>query len=104
MTDTPAPQFGTMNLGGEFVELSPIPMNVMYFEEAPSFSHMNGIIGVTLAVTGDVPDHSTETIKRCASVVAYLRCNIQAAMALRAALDGALLLAQPIENPEGKAN
>jgi hypothetical protein len=100
----PVPQFGTMKLGATIVALSPIPMNIIYFEEAPSLSHMNGIIGITLAVTGNVPDAPNEGIKRCASVVGHLKCNIPAAMALRAALDNALLLAQPVEKPEGKAN
>jgi hypothetical protein len=104
MTDAPIPHVGVMKLGDEFVALSPAPMNIVYFEEAPSFSHMNGIIGVTLAVTGNLPDSTTESVKRCASVVAYLKGNIQAAMALRAALDGAILLAQPVEKPEGKAH
>ena len=49
MTDTPVPHFGIMKLGDEFVALSPTPLNVIYFEEAPSLSHMNGVIGVTLA-------------------------------------------------------
>jgi hypothetical protein len=93
-----------MKLGDEFVALSPIPLNIVYFEECPSFSHMNGIIGITLAVTGNVPEASTEAVKRTASVAAYLKCNIPAAMALRAAIDGALLLAQPVDKPEGKAN
>jgi hypothetical protein len=39
-----------------------------------------------------------------ASVAAHLKCNIPAAKALRDALDRALLLARPVENPEGKAN
>jgi hypothetical protein len=106
MADDPAPvpQFGTMKLGDAIVALSPIPMNVIYFEEAPSLSHMNGIIGITLAVTGNVPDAASEGIKRCASIVAHLKCNVPAALALRAALDSALLLAQPVEKPEGKAN
>jgi hypothetical protein len=104
MTDPAVPNFGTVKLGDEVVALSPIPMNIVYFDEAPSLSHMNGIIGVTLTVSGNVPDGATGGIKRCASVVAHLRCNIQAAMGLRAALDSALLLAQPVEKPEGKSN
>jgi hypothetical protein len=103
MPDTPVPNFGTMKLGEEIVALSPVPMNVIYFEEAPALSHMNGIIGVTLAVTGNVPDGVTQGVKRCAAVVAHLKCNIPAALALKAALESALLLAQPVENPQGKS-
>jgi hypothetical protein len=64
---------------------------------------LNGVIGITLTVTGNVPlaDGSVAT---CAAVVAHLKCNIPAALSLRDALNQALLLAQPVENPEGKAN
>jgi hypothetical protein len=89
--------------GGAMVPLSAIPMPVLYFENAPSLSHLNGIIGVSLTVGGNVPT-ADGGITQCASVVAFLKCNIPAAMALRAALDSALLLAQPVEKPEGKAN
>jgi hypothetical protein len=104
MTDTSFPHSGIMKLGDDLVPIATVPMNVVYFEEAPSFSHMNGIIGVTLLVTANVPDQSNETVKRHASIVAYLKCNIPAARALRNAIDGALLLAQPVEHPEAKAN
>jgi hypothetical protein len=104
MSDTPVPHFGIMKLGDEFVALSPTPLNVIYFEEAPSLSHMNGVIGITLAVMSNVPDAANGAVNRCASVVAHLKCNIPAAMALRAALDNALLLAQPVDKPESKAH
>ena len=94
---------GTIEMGGGAkVPLSAIPMNVVYFENAPSLSHLNGIIGITLTVGGNVP--TSDGIIQCASVVAFLKCNIPAAMALRNALDSALLLAQPVENPKGKTN
>jgi hypothetical protein len=89
--------------GGKPVPLSNMPLPVVYFDGVPSLSHLNGIIGVTLVVTGTVPS-SDGNIIQVASVVAHLKCNIPAAMALRGALDSALLLAQPVENPEGKAN
>ena len=89
--------------GGKIIPLSQIPMPVIYFDAAPSLSHQNGIVGVTLIVTGNVPT-SNGNIIQCASVVALLKCNIPAAISLRAALDSALLLAQPVQNPEGKSN
>ena len=95
---------GSIELGGGArVPISALPMNVVYFEHAPSLSHLNGIIGVTLTVGGNVPT-ADGGIVQCAAVVAHLKCNIPAAIALRAALDNALLLAQPVEKPEGKAN
>jgi hypothetical protein len=103
MSDTPVPQFGVLKFGDGDIQLSPMPLNVVYFDGAPSISHMNGIIGVTLVVTGNVP-LSDKGVANVASVVAHLKCNIPAAMALRDSLSSALLLAQPVEKPEGKAN
>jgi hypothetical protein len=89
--------------GGASIPLSSVPMPIVYFDAAPSLSHLNGVIGVTLTVTGNVPTADGNIIQ-VASVVAHLKCNIPAARALRAALDSALLLAQPVENPTGKSN
>ncbi len=104
MIDQPAPQFGSVQHGDKIVALSPIPLPVIYFEEAPSLSHLNGIIGVTLTVSGNVPVASDKSVQTVASVVAHLKCNIPAAQNLIHALQSALLLAQPVENQEGKAN
>jgi hypothetical protein len=108
MADDSAPVVANIGLGsllwgGVAVPLSQIPLPVIYFDASPSSSHLNGIIGITLTVSGNVPT-SDGKIVPCAGVVAHLKCNIPAAMQLRGALDNALLLAQPVENPEGKAN
>lgn len=92
-----------IEFGGEIVELSESPMPVVYFDGATSLSHMNGIIGVTLTVTGNLPS-PPNSINICAAVVAHLKCNIPAARSLVAALNSALLLAQPVENESGPAN
>ena len=60
MTDTTAPVVahigpGLMELGGASIPISQTPFPILYFEHVPSLSHMNGIIGVTLAVGGNVP-------------------------------------------------
>ena len=89
--------------GGNSIPLSSVPMPVVYFDNAPSLSHNKGVIGVTLTVTGNAPTADGNVIQ-FASVVAHLKCNIPAAIALRGALDSALLLAQPVESPEGKTN
>jgi hypothetical protein len=107
MANNPAPVVahigeGSLDLGGgNSVLLSNTPMPIVYFESAPSLSHNNGIVGVTLTVTGNVPT-SDGKILQVASVVAHLKCNILAA--IRGALDSALLLAQPVENPASKSN
>lgn len=67
---------------------------ILYFENAPAFGTINGIIKVTLTASRDIPlpDNNVASDQ---VVVAYLRMNVAAARALRAALDGALLLASP---------
>jgi hypothetical protein len=103
MSKGATPKFGMMPWRNDVIALQSTPLPILYFEGAPALSHHNGVIGVTLTVTGGVP---TETggVDSVGSVVAYLKCNILAAQSLRYALDQALLLAQPVENPEGKAN
>jgi phosphohistidine swiveling domain-containing protein len=54
-------------------------------------------------VTGGIPT-ADEGVTTCAAVVAFLKCNVPAAIALKGALESAILLAQPVENPEGKAH
>lgn len=95
-------QPGVLRIGGQDVVMSQTPLNVVYFDGVPGLSFLNGVVGVTLVVTGNVPNG--ETVINCASVVAHLKCNIPAAIALRDAINSALLLAQPVEKPEGPAN
>ena len=66
----------------------------LYFENAPAFGTMNGIIKVTLPATRDMP-LANNKIASDHVVVAHLRMNMAAARALKAALDGAILLASP---------
>jgi hypothetical protein len=95
--------FGNIQMGSALVGLSPIPLPIIYFDSSPSLSHMNGVIGVTLVASGNVP--SDGTVINVASVVAHLKCNIAAAEGLIATLQSAILLARPAEQSEtGKAN
>lgn len=73
----------------------------IFYEAAPAFGHMNGVINLTLSAmrTCVGPDGGP---KNDLVVVAYLRGNIQAAVNLREAIDKALLLAAP--TAEGKSN
>jgi hypothetical protein len=66
----------------------------LYFENAPAFGTMNGIIKVTLTATRDMP-LANNKIASDHVVVAHLRMNMAAARALKSALDGAILLASP---------
>jgi len=66
----------------------------LYFENAPLFGHLNGTIRITLEAARDLHGPSGEvTMDRV--VVAHLRMNIPAARSLKAAIEGALLLALP---------
>jgi hypothetical protein len=67
----------------------------VYFEEAATFGHVNGIIQVTLEAVRLYPD--PPAVKRERVVVAHLRMNIPAAKALQRAIEGALLLAAPAD-------
>jgi hypothetical protein len=66
----------------------------LYFENAPAFGTMNGIIKVTLTATRDLPQANNK-IASDHVIVAHLRMNMAAARALKAALEGAILLASP---------
>lgn len=83
------------------IQMSPLPLPVVYFENAPTMQYLNGIIGVTLTVGGAVPGPN-RTVLSVGSVVAHLKCNLAAALALKSAIESALLLAQPVENPDAK--
>jgi hypothetical protein len=72
----------------------------LYFEEAPAFGCNNGIVNITIAAYRVLPTE-TGTTNSDLVVVGSLRCNIQAAISLKNALDGALLLAA---KTEGEAN
>jgi len=97
------PEFGAIKIRDTEVALSPIPLPIIYFDNAPSLSYLNGIIGITLLASGNVPGPN-DTVVNVASVVAHLKCSVATAVALKGAIENALLLAQPVEKPEGPAN
>lgn len=95
---------GVLKIGGVDVQMSPVGLPITYFEHAPSFSHLNGIISIALTVGSVVPGGG-EKVLTIAGVVTTLKCNIPAAIALRDAINSALLLAQPAQEGEsGKKN
>ncbi|WP_298885017.1 hypothetical protein [uncultured Bradyrhizobium sp.] len=99
----PKPNFGLMQWRETTISLQPNPLPIVYFDGVPTFSHLNGIIGITLTATAHIPNGDGGA-DMCASTVAFLKCNIPAANNLISALQGALLLASPVDNPQGKAN
>ncbi|MEJ0094519.1 MAG: hypothetical protein WDN46_14110 [Methylocella sp.] len=74
----------------------------IYFDIVPFLGHVNGIGMITLTAQRQIstrPDGSAHTDH---AVVAYLRGNIPAFLALKSAIDTILLLAQP--TPQGPSN
>jgi hypothetical protein len=69
----------------------------VFFEGAPNFGFANGIVNVTLAAARHLVKDGVSVTDAVA--VAHLRCNIPAAIELRAALDSALLLAAKAGGP-----
>jgi len=96
MTDDRALPAGSRT---ELTVIDPGNAPIIFFEGAPNFGSNFGIINVTLAANR----HLIVDGKVNADViaVAFLRCNVGAAMALRKALDDALLLGA---ETEGEAN
>ena len=68
----------------------------VYFENASAFGHLNGVIQITLEAQRFFPSAppAMAAVSDCV-VTAHLRMNIPAAKGLKAAIEGALLLAAP---------
>jgi hypothetical protein len=64
----------------------------LYFEDAPAFGIMSGIVRITLEA-GRLYTSNQGVVMQDRIVVAHLRMNIPAALALKRAIEGALLLA-----------
>ena len=67
----------------------------LYFEEASAFGYLNGVVRITLEATRTVPNGQGSGVMSDRVVTAHLRMNIPAAQSLKAAIEGALLLATP---------
>jgi hypothetical protein len=72
----------------------------IFFENAPAFGHVNGVVNVTLSASRTWIDKNNAVTDQV--VVAYLRGNVPALLSLRSAIDSALLLAAP--TGQGPAN
>ena len=75
---------------------------IIYFDGVSPFGFYNGIVHLTLGAYKHIPiGHGPDEIRADLVATAFLRCNVEAAIALRDALDAALLMAAPVE---GEAN
>lgn len=70
---------------------------IIVFEIAPSFGHVLGLIDICLVATRIVPGIGSQTVRE-AAVVANLRCTAAGAISLRDALNGALLMLEPVRH------
>jgi hypothetical protein len=76
---------------------------VIFFEICPTFGNNGGLINVMLAA-GLVEPTPDGRVGSRAKAVAHLRMTAASAIDLKGAIDKALLIGAPVENPGGKAN
>lgn len=70
---------------------------VVFFDSAPSFGHHQGVFQCTLSSGRYVPGSGVEAELEQV-IVCHLRCDFQAAIALKNAIESALLLASQTES------
>jgi len=100
MTEKPAPK--TTN--EVFTPIRDLPSApIIFFEFCPTLGNHNGLINIMLAAGIVMPSGGPGT-DVVPVAVAHLRCTAAAATQLRDAIDKALLIGAPVQNPEGKAN
>ena len=92
------------SVAGEVSAIASAHAPFLYFELATAFAHLNGVIRITLEAARDmiVPGQQ-EAATSDRVIVAHLRMNIPAAQSLKAAIEGALLLAAPAAGASGDA-
>jgi hypothetical protein len=83
------------SVAGEISAIASAHAPFLYFEDASAFGHLSGIIRVTLEAARIIPAPGNRGVVTDRVIVAHLRMNIPAALSLKAAIDGALLLATP---------
>ena len=72
---------------------------VIFFDAAPTMATFNGVVALSLTAMIYTPTgEGKPNLEQ--KVVAHLRTNIQGAKALQAAVEGGLLLAQPVEGQQ----
>ncbi|MBV8157033.1 MAG: hypothetical protein JO278_05215 [Dyella sp.] len=90
------------NVSPPVTQLTDIPLSLeasahapfIYFEVASAYGFFNGVVRITLEAARVSPS-GEGLVKTDRVTVAHLRMSIPAAAALKAAIDGALLLASP---------
>ena len=90
-----------VQVGSDLINLAPERGPIITFEIAPNFGHILGLIDVSLVISRAVQAGDGSSTREAVQV-ANLRCTAAGATSLRDALNGALLMLQPVDNPEGK--
>jgi hypothetical protein len=80
---------------GQIAAIASAHAPFLYFDAAPTFGAFNGILRITLDAAGIMPNPNGPSLDRV--VVAHLRMTPQAALSLKAAIEGALLLVAPTQ-------
>lgn len=83
--------------------IDPVHAPIMFFETVTNHGHANGIVNLSLAVVFNRANPNGG-VGTDLSVVADLRCTVEAAKHLRSAIDAALLIAMPVEVSKEGAN
>ena len=87
-----------------FIPIRDLPSApIIFFEFCPTLGNHNGMINIMLAAGIVMPTAGSVT-DVVPVAVAHLRCTAAAAAQLRDAIDKALLIGAPVQNPEGRAN
>ncbi|CAN5415226.1 hypothetical protein BH11PSE4_BH11PSE4_25410 [soil metagenome] len=87
-----------------FVAIRDLPTApIIFFEYCPTLGNNQGLINIMLAAGIVMPTGGGATEVQPVAV-AHLRCTTAAATQLRDAIDKALLIGTPVENPQGKSN
>lgn len=105
MAEGPAPKVTVEvipSVEGEVSALASANAPFILFEGAPFFGLLNGVAKITLETQRMIAPGPNGTVLSDRVLVAHLCGNIPAMKALRAAIDGVLLLAEP--KPEGPSN
>ena len=81
---------------GEISAIASAHAPFLYFEMASAFGYANGIIRITLEAARIMPaPGNPEAAVTDRIIIAHLRMNVPAALSLKSAIEGALLMATP---------
>ena len=69
----------------------------IFFDNVPNSGALDGVVTITLSAQAMLPNADQTRVDVRHLAVAYLRCNRKAALALKKAIDNALLIGARVE-------